>query len=134
MNTLKYNVDLTNLDVMTTIDDILKYYLCDGHPHIYLPGFKEYKADIWAHFLDYFDVMYGEIWDQDGGEYDPKPKSIDADGKINIGYTFYGLQFDEDSDAIDELHLDIEGYVIRDENFPWLYPTRIEFDDSLMKK
>jgi len=130
---LEYTPDLSQLDVVKTIDDIHEEYLFGGHPQIYLPDFKDYKADIWAHFLDYFDIKYGEVIDQDGGEYDSQPKSLSVDGKMNIGYTFFNIEI-EGYEMIPDLYLDIEGYVVREDGSCYLYPTKIEWDDNLFIK
>lgn len=122
--TLKYNVDVSNLQVFKNEEDMYKYFFYSGHPGFLIPDFHKEIYDISSSFIDYLEKYYeNNIFDQNGGEIHSY-KIVDNDsGLTECSYTAYDIMLDEDASE-EDYELTIKGYVINTDE-PYFLATEV---------
>lgn len=110
MKTKSFNTDInkfTNDGYKVVVDDLNDRLFNQGHPSIYLEGSTQEPKDAYIALLDY---LYPKLEDANGGDFICESLTVDTNGKVNIQYAIYDLEFP--NKTIDEVIINLEGFVL----------------------
>lgn len=110
MKTKSFNTNInkfTNDGYKVVVDDLNDRLFNQGHPSIYLEGSTQGPEDAYIALLD---CLYPKLDDANGGDFICESLAVDANGKVNIQYAIYDLEFP--NKTIDEVIINLEGFVL----------------------
>lgn len=132
-----YSPNLDGLVIIKTEQEQFDEFFSDGHPNFLIPQFGEqfiedpnypgipYTEDIWTSFMTYLERKYDKpIYDQDGGEVISHSIVDSHSGFTKCVYEAYGINFNDEDEMVD-IKVEIEGYVVKGENYAYFLATQV---------